>query len=136
MFNSIVPVFRSTWLLGTDDSSCRKLLERLEFAASKFERDPIHGVCVATRWNCFMVQIALGCLVYEDTKVIQRNALLAELISDYLPDSKTDLFPTTKVASLIGPMTGVTRTILDMVPHGLEMYKMRESTASREEITP
>lgn len=101
----------SQYLLGTDHSSCRKLLERVEFAASKFERDPIHGVCVATRWNCFMVQIALGCLVYEDTKVIQRNALLAELISDYPPDSKTDLFPTTKVASLIGPMTGVTRTI-------------------------
>lgn len=126
----------SQYLLATDDSSCRKLLARLESAASKFEHDPIHDVCVATRWNGLMVQIALGRLVYKDTKVIQHNALLAETISDYLVESKTAI------------IVDINRSIsydegrrshrnhywcdeddpLDLAPHGLEMYRMREST--------
>lgn len=75
----------SQYLLATDDSSRRELLQRLRGAASHFEAAPKDDVLTATRWNGLMVQNALARSVSDDAEAINQDAKVAESMREGLP---------------------------------------------------
>lgn len=75
----------SQYLLVTDKSSCRELLERLKSAAAKFQLAPEDDLRVATCWRGLMVQNALARIISEDAELVDRNGRLAQAIRYDLP---------------------------------------------------